>query len=308
MRIKKVIVYAVNSNYNNYIGLKCARFSAFDSNLWLTGGYDCVIRITDVREAHKHICLAQYVGHKSIITDLHFTHDDSHIVSSSFDRTIKIWNARTAFPDKTLLGHTDAVTSCDLSADGRYIVSGSLDNTVRFWDFASGECITVIKKHTRWIKIVRFSPDSRYLATAGMDRKIYLWETKILANSRSPSHSRLLEDFNDYVLDMVLFRPTHLLASSRDGTIRLFDYISGHELQSVNLSPSWACTISISQNGEYFATGSFDNNVNIFRTRDFQKVREIRVFNLGILCVRFPKDLSYILVGSSEGFMQQIEL
>jgi WD40 repeat protein len=26
-------------------GVKCAVFSSFDSNLWLTGGYDCVIRI-----------------------------------------------------------------------------------------------------------------------------------------------------------------------------------------------------------------------------------------------------------------------
>jgi hypothetical protein len=37
-------------------------------------------------------------------------------------------------------------------------------------------------------------------------------------------------------------------------------------------------------------------------------VREIRVFNLGILCVRFPSDLGYVMVGTTEGFMQQIDL
>jgi WD40 repeat protein len=142
-------------------GIKCAQYSAFDSNLWLTGGSDCILRITDIRAANKHICLAQYVGHKSIITDAHFTHDDAHIVSSSYDRTLKIWNSRSATVDRTLQGHTDAVTSCDVSSDGRYIASSSLDNTVRFWDFATGECITIIKKHTRWVKIVRFSPDAR---------------------------------------------------------------------------------------------------------------------------------------------------
>ncbi|KAJ3304526.1 pre-mRNA-processing factor 17 [Kappamyces sp. JEL0829] len=289
-------------------GLKCAQYSAFDSYLWLTGGYDCIIRITDIRASNKHMCLAQYVGHKSIVTDVKFTHDDSHIVSCSYDRSIKIWNSRTAVAEKTLMGHTDAVTSCDVTPDGRYIVSGSLDNTIRFWDFGSGECITVIKKHTRWVKIVRFSPDGRYLATAGMDRKVYIWETKILANSRSPSHSRLFDNFNDYVLDLVLFKPSLLLTSSRDSMIRLFDYLNGHELQSVSLSPSWACTLSLSSNGEYFATGSFDNNINIFRTKDFVRVREIRAFNLGILCVRFPTDLGYVFVGTSEGFMQQIDL
>lgn len=288
--------------------MKCAQFSQFDSNLWLTGGYDCIIRITDIRPSNKHMCLAQYVGHKSIVTDVHFCHEDGNIVSSSFDRTVKIWNARTALPDRTLSGHTDGVTTCDVSPDGRYIASGSLDTTVRFWDFSNGECITIIKKHTRWLKVVRFSPDSRYLATAGMDRRIYLWDTKILTNSRSPTHSRLWENFGDYVLDMVLFKPNFLLACARDSTIRLFDYINGHELQSVSLSPSWACTIALSKNEEYFATGSFDNNINIFRVKDFSKVREIRAFNLGILCVRFPSDLGYVIAGTTEGFMQQIDL
>ncbi|KAI8897875.1 WD40-repeat-containing domain protein [Globomyces pollinis-pini] len=289
-------------------GVKCAKFSAFDSCLWLTGGYDCHIRITDIRESNKHMTLAQYIGHKSIITDVQFTKNDSHIVSSSYDRTLKIWNAQTAVCERTLSGHLDAVTSCDVSVDGRFIASSSLDNCVRFWDFSTGECITVIKKHTRWVKIVRFSHDGRYLATAGMDRKVYIWDTKILINSRSPSHSRCIDNFNDYVLDMVLFKPTLLLTTSRDSMLKLFDFSTGHEMFTFNLAPSWACTLSLSANGEYVVTGSFDNNINIFKTKDLTKVREIRAFNLGILCVRFPVDLSYILVGTTEGFIQEIPL
>jgi WD40 repeat protein len=141
-----------------------------------------------------------------------------------------------------------------------------------------------------------------------LDRKVYIWDTKILANSRSPSHSRCLDNFTDYVLDMVFVKPTMLLSTSRDSIIRLFDYLTGHELHSFNLAPSWACTLSLSKNEEYFATGSFDNNINIFRTKDFVRVREIRVFNLGILCVRFPTDLSYVVAGTAEGFLQQINL
>ncbi|KAJ3272983.1 Pre-mRNA-processing factor 17 [Terramyces sp. JEL0728] len=289
-------------------GVKCANFSAFDSSLWLTGGYDCIIRITDIRQQNKHICLAQYVGHKSIVTDVHFTREDTHIVSCSFDRTVKVWNSQTATIDKNLVGHIDAVTTCDVSSDGRYIASGSLDNSIRFWDFNTGECITVIKKHSRWIKKVRFSPDCRYLASAGMDRRVFIWDTKILVNSRSPSHSRCFDSFNDYVLDMILIKPSYLLTTSRDSMLHLFDYMTGQEIYSYSLQPSWACTLSLSENGEYFATGSFDNNINIFRTRDFVKVREIRAFNLGIMCVRFPNDLSYVLVGTAEGFIQQIPL
>lgn len=210
--------------------------------------------------------------------------------------------------ERTLNGHTDSVTTCDVSCDGRFIASGSLDCSVKLWDFATGELLQTVKKHTKWVKIVRFSHDGRYLATSGMDRKVYLWDSKILANSKNPTHTRCIDSFNDYVLDMILCKPAFLLTTSRDSTIRLFDYMTGHELKQFNLAPSWACTISLSANEEYFATGSFDNNINIFRTKDFIRVREIRAFNLGIMHISFPSDLSYLVVGTAEGFLQQIEL
>ncbi|KAI8587990.1 WD40-repeat-containing domain protein [Geranomyces variabilis] len=340
-------------------GVKTAKYSTFDSSLWLTGGYDCVIRIHDIRAPPSlqyvtpatpgtagltagglaggdggtsgaggasevpdrptlavgpaggntgHTCLAQYVGHKSIITDVHFTRDDTYIVSSSFDRTVKVWNAQSASCERTLRGHVDAVTTCDVSADGRYIASGSTDCTIRLWDFNNGECIAVIKKHTRWVKVVRFSHDSRFLMTAGLDKRIYVWDLKILINSRAISHTRCIEAHSDYILDMATSRPSLLATTSRDSTVRIFDYVSGQEIAAFDLQPSWACTICFSDDGQYIATGSFDNNVVLFRVKDATRVRQIRVLNLGILCVRFPKDLSYISVGSTEGFLQQIPL
>ncbi|KAJ3103121.1 hypothetical protein HK100_004260 [Physocladia obscura] len=289
-------------------GIKSCTFSAFDMNLWLSGGYDGIIRIHDLRASNSHICLGQYVGHKSIVTDVHFTHDDSHIVSCSFDRTVKIWNSQSASCERTLLGHTDSVMSCDVSVDKRYIISGSTDNTARLWDFATGKCVAVIKKHTRWVKVTRFSPDTRFVATAGLDHKVYVWDVKFVANSRAFTPKRTIDDHRDYILDIALARPYYLLTTCRDNTVRMFDHNVGVELYSVSLSPSWACTISFSASGEYFATGSFDNNVIIFSSRNGNRVRQIRVLNLGIMCVRWPKDLSCVVVGTQEGFIQQIPL
>ncbi|KAI8816427.1 WD40-repeat-containing domain protein [Fimicolochytrium jonesii] len=346
-------------------GVKAAKYSAFDSCLWLTAGYDCIIRIHDIRppavmpivaaaraaavagiaiegsqaavnvvagadgDGSKppgtaapttaslagpaggttgHTCLAQYVGHKSIVTDVHFTRDDTHIVSSSFDRTVKIWNAQSASCERTLRGHLDAVTTCDVSADGRHVASGSTDCTIRLWDITTGDCIAVIKKHSRWVKVVRFSHDGRFLITAGLDKRIYVWDLKILINSKAISHTRCIEAHTDYILDMATARPSLLATTSRDSTVRLFDYVTGQELAVFDLQPSWACTICFSDDGQYLATGSFDNNVVIFRVKDASRVRQIRVLNLGIFCVRFPRDLSYIVVGSTEGFLQQIPL
>jgi WD40 repeat protein len=72
-------------------GLKAVQYSNYDSSLWLTGGNDCLIKIQDIRASNSHVCLAQYVGHKSIITSVLFNEEETHIISSSFDRTIKVF-------------------------------------------------------------------------------------------------------------------------------------------------------------------------------------------------------------------------
>ncbi|KAJ3106821.1 hypothetical protein HDU97_005533 [Phlyctochytrium planicorne] len=289
-------------------GIKCAQFSLFDSSLWLTGGYDCVLRIHDIRASNSHICLAQYVGHKSIVTDAHFAKDDTIIVSCSFDRTVKIWNAQSAACERTLVGHSDSVTTCHVTADARYIASGSTDNTIRLWDFNSGDCLCTIKRHSRWLKKVRFSPDGRYLITAGLDNKIYTWDVKFLISTKSASHTRCIESHSDYILDIATYKSNLVLSSSRDSTVRLHDFLTGQELVCVNLAPSWACAVAFSADGVYFVTGSFDNNINIFTTAEGERVREIRSLNLGIMSVGFPRDLEYVVVGTVEGFLQQIFL
>lgn len=179
---------------------------------------------------------------------------------------------------------------------------------MRLWDFASGNCLAVVKKHTRWVKVVRFSNDSRFVASAGLDRKIFIWDTKLMMNAKNVTYSRCIDAHTDTVLDMAVGRLGHLISTSRDCTVRIFDFQSGHEQHCIELGSSWCCSLSVSTDGEYFATGSFDNSVNIYKTKTGEQIRNLRVFNLGTICVRFPRDLEYVVVGSTEGLLQQLPL
>ncbi|KNE61724.1 hypothetical protein AMAG_06526 [Allomyces macrogynus ATCC 38327] len=273
---------------------------------WASGRDNCKVRIWDVADKQ---CLAQLAGHKSIVTDVRFVKSDAYIVSASFDKTIKIWNAQTATCERTLTGHADSITTCDVSPDGRYIVSGSLDMTLRLWDWASGECLSVVKKHARYIKAVKFSVDGRYIASAGLDRRVYLWDVKILAYSKNVSHVRCIEAHDDAILAMDMQRPNVLVTVSRDQSVKLWDYMTGHCIYGISLSPAWACTVAFGFDGELFAVGCFDNSVHVFRTKTGERVRLIKVLNMGVLTVKFPSQhYDFILCGSSEGFVQKIPL
>ena len=74
-------------------------------------------------------------GHTDSVLSVTFSSDGRNIVSGSWDKTIRVWNAQTGGQvGKPLQGHTSPVRSVAFSLDGRHIVSGSHDKTIRVWD------------------------------------------------------------------------------------------------------------------------------------------------------------------------------
>jgi WD40 repeat protein len=68
-----------------------------------------------------------------------FSPDGHHIVSGSYDETIRVWNAMTGETAAgPFTGHTQRVNSVAFSPDNQHIVSGSGDRTIRVWNAMTG--------------------------------------------------------------------------------------------------------------------------------------------------------------------------
>jgi WD40 repeat protein len=112
-------------------------------------------------------------GHDRSVTTLHFSPDESHIVSGSSDRTVRVWDLNTGIQVHTLSGHLEAVYSVVYSLDGVHIASASEDQTVRIWDSFSGEQIHHFIESTCPTSI-SFSPDGIHLTTRYEDDSVSL--------------------------------------------------------------------------------------------------------------------------------------
>ena len=114
-------------------------------------------------------------GHSHIVSDCVISSDGAYALSSSWDKTLRLWELSTGNTTRTFVGHTNDVLSVSFSADNRQIVSGSRDRTIKLWN-TLGDCKYTItdKGHTDWISCVRFSPNPQnpVIVSCGWDKLV----------------------------------------------------------------------------------------------------------------------------------------
>ena len=100
-------------------------------------------------------------GHDDSVYSVTFSPDGSKIISGSYDKTIRVWDASTGnemFPP--LRGHDNWIRAVAFSPDGSKIILGSEDNTIRVWDASTGiKMLPPLRGHDYGILSIAFSPD-----------------------------------------------------------------------------------------------------------------------------------------------------
>ncbi|MGH3808626.1 MAG: NACHT domain-containing protein, partial [Pseudonocardiaceae bacterium] len=77
--------------------------------------------------------MSAFTGHTNRVTGGAWSPDGTHLLTTSSDRTARIWDAATGRPHLTLTGHTSAVTGGAWSPDGTHLLTTSDDGTARIW-------------------------------------------------------------------------------------------------------------------------------------------------------------------------------
>jgi dynein assembly factor with WDR repeat domains 1 len=61
------------------------------------------------------------------------------IVTGSFDKKAKIWDANTGQCYHTLKGHKMEIVCLSFDPHGMLVATGSMDNTAKLWDVETGQ-------------------------------------------------------------------------------------------------------------------------------------------------------------------------
>jgi hypothetical protein len=161
-------------------------------------------KLPQVEEAWASL-IQTLAGHSDLVLAVAFSPDSKQIVSGSYDKTIKLWDATTGDLQKTLAGHSHSVWAVVFLPDSKRIASGSDDKTIKLWDVPESLKVSRLLSSTigsslkfcAWKEIktsgivnsLKFSKDGRRLVTNLGPIKI----ESVLADRRSPDYE-LLED------------------------------------------------------------------------------------------------------------------
>ncbi|KAM3330975.1 hypothetical protein ACQJBY_027210 [Aegilops geniculata] len=205
----------------------CCHFSS-DGKLLATGGHDKKVLLWCTDPLKPKSSLEE---HSFLITDVRFSPSMSRLATSSFDKTVRVWDAdNTDYSLRTFTGHSASVMSLDFHPNKEDIIcSCDSDGEVRSWSINNGSCLTCVKVFKGGATQMRFQPrKGKYLAAAS-EKAIYILDGETQHACRSPLQGHA-KDIQSVCWDSA----GDYLASVSEDAVRIWSFTSGQDGEFVN--------------------------------------------------------------------------
>ncbi|MEM7018067.1 MAG: hypothetical protein AAF512_12110 [Pseudomonadota bacterium] len=257
-------------------------------------------------------------GHTDTVTHAEFSPDSRHIVTTSDDRTARLWSHEgepfniieklheEAQPDG------DNRVSVSFSPNGKHIVTSNIDGKTKLWSH-DGELIAVLKGSS-----VRFSPGGERIVTLSdeellrgrLRQTLRLWSLKGDLLKEHPEHTEIYGDY-------IEFGPgdKRIAVISNERTVALWSndgeplaLLEGHSeaVNDVKFSPDGTKLITV---GKYFPPTEnypgmederYDNTVRLWSSHDGELIAVLEGHSDWISETGFSPDNTLIITASGD--------
>ncbi|KAJ6844106.1 transcriptional corepressor LEUNIG-like protein isoform X3 [Iris pallida] len=222
MESSKGLTFMSKHTSNNKV--LCCHFSS-DGKILASAGHDKKVVIWNMENGETQNTPEE---HTHIVKDIRFRPDSTQLATSSFDRTVRLWNAtEPSFSLHTFTGHSSQVTSLDFHPKKTDLLCSCDDNgEIRVWNVGQPSGGLYSKGGSRQ---VRFQPGIGQFLAAAAENVVSIFDFE----SKRKAHT--LKGHNKEVLSISWDANGEHLASISHDVVKVWSMASGdhiHELKS----------------------------------------------------------------------------
>lgn len=235
------------------------------------------------------------VGHTSNVESAAYSPDGNYIITASWDKTAKIWDALTGTLLMTLQGHSENLCSAAYSHDGKFIVTASWDRTAKVWDSSTGTLLRTITGHSDTVRFATFSPNGKFIITASCDKTAKVWDA--LTGSLLLS----LDGHIDSVLSAI-YSPdgNYIITASTDSTSKIWDASNGLLLRTLKGHKNAVTAVAYSPDGKHIVTGSSDNTAKVWNASTGLLLKTLEEQEGTVISATYSPNGKYVVVASNK--------
>lgn len=257
-------------------------------------------------------------GHTEGVLSISFSKDGQRLLTSSYDKTARLWNLQSGRQIRRFWGHNWWVWDANFSTDERRIVTASQDGTAVIWSVESGEKGAPFTGHEGPIYSAHFSPDpqSTHVVTSGYDRRILLWKpedivpfdfSKIVSGQRVQEPPYVaFEGHQDSVQSAEFSNDgSMIISASHDNTVKLWDVETVKAIKTFRGHDSWVQAATLLNDGKWILSASHDAQLKLWNIAGYAEIRTLKGRVLAqhvdaILDVSFSQDGKRLVTASRD--------
>jgi WD40 repeat protein len=255
-----------------FYGLSGSRGLAISTNgKWIAAGSGFSVTIIDLeRQTFEH----KFKHHRDVIS-AEFTKDSRYLITGSKDKTIRLWNLEKSEHEHLFVDRKDEYISKyeDLYSKSQQKIHGM--------------------SHSSEIHDICLSPDNKFVVSGGF-HKLKLWSMSTFELvgelEKSSSFMSLKYSPDKSTIYCGLNSDSVLVLSSPE--LRIIHDLKEHKGTILDLS--------ISSDGKYLATASYDKTARIWDLSNYESIYEFKEFDREVRSVDISPDNKFLVTGSSD--------
>lgn len=197
------------------------------------------------------------------VYDITFTPDGKKLVLGRGTYKIKIldWANNCGqlleIDGNKVFSNLQYIRAITISPNSQRIISSSAEGNVHVWDITSGQMLTeflchpLVAERVREMESIAITPDAKCIITASADYSLKIWELKQIKIGKTgqiivkPSLYMDLIGHTDKVTSVAIAPDgKRVISGSKDGTVKVWDILTGKELHTFNCQQTDFSTVS----------------------------------------------------------------